>query len=441
MTVKLNEVKEEGQTYCISGRIVFFRDFGRLIFIKLFDINGIVQISVKREYCEGFAHWRTILNLGDIITVEGFTYKTKKAENDGDKGGLTLQVVKLALEVKCETQMPGKWHGIQNDDLRQRYRYIDFIKNETTKKIFVTRAKIIQSIREFLLKKDFIEVETPILHPVPSGASAKPFETHHNALNLKMFLRIAPEFYLKRFLVAGYNKVFEISKCFRNEGMDTTHLQEFTMLETYEAYRDYEGLQNYAIELLQYISDAINSKYDFKNMKKISYYDFLEQYGNLDPRRIHDYEYLRKTALKNNLDPEPFKSTQTLVDFLYKKLCVAKIKDPLLIYNYPKHPLAKAHATDPNLSQKIQIILESQEIVNAYMEQNDPKILEEEFNRQEEYKKAGDEEVFEKDKEFIEAMRYGMPPAAGFGLGIDRLVKILTNAASIRDIVFFPIMK
>lgn len=433
-TIELNEIPQiENEYFTISGRIVFMRDLGKLVFIKIKDINGIFQISLAEPHCLDFQNIKSKIGIGDIVTIYGFTYKTIAGE-------LTLQVEKFQLDTKCLNSFPEKWAGIKDDDLRQRYRYIDFIKNETTRNIFINRMKIISSIRNFLTERGFFEVETPILQPLASGASATPFKTHHKALSRDFYLRIAPEFYLKRLLVAGYNKVFEIGKCFRNEGIDTTHLQEFTMLETYEVYQDYEGLQQYAIDLLQYIVSNINSKYDFKNVERISYYDFLKKYGNLDITKIHDYAYLVSVAQNHKLKYNHCKTTQTLIDFIYKKLCVSQITDPLLIFDYPKHPLAKEHATDPHLSQKFQIILENQEIINAYMEQNDPIIQEKALEIQEKYKNLGEEEVFIKDDDFITALRYGMPPAGGFGMGIDRLTKLLTGAESIKDVVFFPMM-
>lgn len=434
-TIELTDFpKDEGIYATISGRIVFLRDLGKLLFIKISDIHRIVQISLNEEHCEEFATNKSKLKLGDIITVYGFTYKTVAGE-------ITLQVQKLQIDVVPLKQLPDKWHGLKDEDLKQRYRYLDLIRSQQTREVFITRNKIIHNLRKFLYYSGFIEVETPILQPIPSGAAATPFKTHHNALNIPLYLRIAPEFYLKRLLVAGYNKVFELGKCFRNEGMDPTHLQEFTMLETYETYQSYEGLMDYAIRMLQTITSGLDNNYRFENIKRISYYEFLETYGNLDSLRIHDENYLISIARENKLDYKKHKTRQGLIDFIYKKLCVSKISDPLLVYDYPKHPLAKPHPTDPYLSQKIQIIFERQEIVNAYMEQNDPIVLEEGFKLQEAYKKEGEEEVFETDNDFVEALKYGMPPAAGFGMGIDRLVKILTDCDSIRDTVFFPTMK
>jgi lysyl-tRNA synthetase class 2 len=435
-TTELHEIPQELDYYCtISGRIVFLRDLGKLLFIKITDINGIFQISLKKDNCENFESIKSELSRGDIITVYGFTYKTVAGE-------LTLQVEKCQIDVKCINALPEKWAGIRDDDLKQRYRYLDFIQNEQTRNVFFTRQKIMKSIRDFLINRGFIEVETPILQPVPSGAAATPFITHHQAIDQTMYLRIAPEFYLKRMIIAGYNKVFEMGKCFRNEGIDTTHLQEFTMLETYEAYMDYEGLMQYAKDLLNFIASNINhKKYDFKNMKSMTYYEFLESYGNLDIKYIHDYDYLIKIAKLHNLDYKNHKTHQTLIDFIYKKLCVSKIVDPLLIYDYPHHPLAKPHDTNPKLSKKFQVILEHQEIINAYVEQNDPNILDQEFNRQETYANLGEEEIFVKDNDFVDAVRYGLVPCGGFGMGIDRLTKLLTGADSIKDVVFFPIMK
>jgi lysyl-tRNA synthetase class 2 len=359
-------------------------------------------------------------------------------------GEWTIQVEKCYLLTKAINQLPEKWAGIKNEETSLRYRFIDFIQNKETREVFFIRNKIINSIRNFLTQREFMEVETPILQNIASGAAATPFETHHNALNMKMYLRIAPELFLKRMIIAGYNRVFEMGKCFRNEGIDPTHLQEFTMLETYEAYQTYDGLQNYAIDLLQYIVRGINedlivNNINFQTIPRVAYFDLMGEYLNFD--KIDDKEYLIDIAKKHNLEYADKKTTQALIDLIYKKLCVHNIIDPVLVYDYPRSALSMPHKDKPHLAQQFQIVVCKQEIIKACVEQNDPFEQEKEFNKQEEFLKEGDDEVVRNDISFIDALKYGMPPTSGLGMGIDRLTRILTGTDSIRNVVFFPMVR
>lgn len=430
------ENPELDQKFSVAGRIVFFRDLGRIVFLKLRDFSGTIQVSFSEKHLTNFNFLKSNLDLGDIIGISGFIYKTTAGE-------FTLQAEDVTPLRKALNPLPDKWKGLQDTELKLRYRYVDIISDETTKEIFKTRFKIIASIKKFLLNKDFIEVETPILQPIASGAAANPFTTHHDALDINLYLRIAPELYLKRLLVAGFNKVFEMGKCFRNEGIDPTHLQEFTMLEFYQAFISYEDLQNLAIELIQEIvrnisPNLIINDMDFNNIPKISYIDFLQKYGNIDFNKMSEETYIEEVAKLNNIDLNDCPSFQAVLDKIYKHCCVKKITSPILVYNYPKSPLAKEHDPDSRFSEQFQIILQKQEIIKSCLEMNDPDIQKANFEQQKEVQKQGDKDVVRTDDDFIKALQFGMPPAGGLGLGIDRLTTLLTQTDSIRNVVFFP---
>lgn len=428
-----------GQKVSIAGRIVFFRDLGKIVFGKIRDFYDICQFSLSADQFENIKEIKNLLDIGDIIGIEGEIYETQKGEK-------TVNVTNLVFMRKAFLPLPDKWEGLQNEELKVRYRYVDIITDENTRNKFLYRFKIINAIKKYLMDRGFLEVETPILQPIASGAAANPFKTKHDALKIDMYLRIAPELYLKRLLIAGIPKVFEMGKCFRNEGIDPTHLQEFTMLEFYEAYCDYETLQQRAIDLLQIAAACINpsmiiGEMDFNNIEKISYVDFLKKYGNLDFDRFEDIEYLRNIARENHIDLSKCKSHYAIVDAIYKNCCVKKILSPLLVFNYPRHPLAKIDDFDDRFANKFQVILNKQEVVNAFLELNDPDIQKTNFEEQKKMNEGGENDVVRTDDDFVEALEHGMPPAGGFGLGIDRIVTILTQSSSIKDIVLFPQIK
>ena len=430
---------EINQQVSIAGRIIFFRDLGKIVFGKIRDFNGTAQFSLTPDMLSDFLQIKGLLDLGDIIGISGTLYKTNTGE-------LTIQVVNIEILRKALTPLPDKFKGLQNEELKVRLKYLDVVLDQETKNIFIQRFKIISTIKNFLINKDFIEVETPILQPIASGAAANPFKTHHDALDVDLYLRIAPELYLKRLLIAGMTKIFEIGKCFRNEGIDPTHLQEFTMLEFYQSYISYEELQDLAIELLQTIAgqiseDGIINDMDFNRVPKLSYIEFLENYGKIDFNELDNQEYLKDLAHKNHIDIFHCKSHQALVDTIYKHLCVKKVTSPVLVYNYPKSPLAKIYDADPRFSEQFQIILKGQEVVKACLEMNDPDIQAASFYEQKLINNTGDNDIVRTDDDFIGALKYGMPPAGGLGLGIDRIVTILTGAENIREVIMFPPIK
>jgi lysyl-tRNA synthetase class 2 len=420
-----------GSKVSVAGRIVLMRDLGAITFINLYDAEGHIQILLSSKKIDGY---KEKLDIGDIIGVEGTLIHSKTGE-------LTLDVDKLYYLTKSLMGLPDKWNGLNDEELKKRLRYIDIISDGRTRDIFVTRHKIIRAIKGFMNDNGFMEVETPILQNIASGAAANPFKTHHDALNLDMYLRIAPELFLKRLVIAGYNKIFEMGRCFRNEGIDKTHLQEFTMMECYQTYISYDKLMDFSISLLQCAAQSVNGSncvqdLDFTHIPKISFVEFM---ANIGVRDIFDTNELLNIAKANNL---PITNTEhmPLLELVYKKLGVQKVTNPVLVYDYLSCPLAK-EGEDKRFSKQFQIIVNKLELVKACLEMVDSQIQEKNFRVQENLEKTGEKDVVRCDYDFIRALEYGMPPTGGLGIGIDRLVKILTGIESIRDIIFFPNLK
>lgn len=421
-----------------AGRIIFYRDIGAICFFKIANVKGAIQVFLKyQDLDEITTKIVKLVNTGDIVGVEGFIDFSKTNEK-------SIFLTKITVLSKALEQIGDKWHGVTDPETKLRKRYIDLIANETTRKVFQIRHKLIRGLREFLYSKDFTEVETPILQNIPSGASAYPFVTHYEALDEDFYLRIAPELFLKRLVVAGYERVFEIGKCFRNEGIDRSHLQEFTMLEVYKAYESYEGLQKFAIELIQNIVEKacgtlVTDKVDFSQVEYISYDDLFIKYGGIDIRH-KSYDDLKEIAEKEGLNLKLYRSFDALKDAIYKKLCLSKIVNPVLVYDYPSTPLSYPNPDKPGYNLQFQIIAGHFEIVRACIELIDSEIQNKNFEDQMKLNiDTGEKEVVRKDDDFVNALEYGMPPTAGLGLGIDRLMMLLADGdAGIRDVVLFP---
>lgn len=425
----------------IAGRIIKIRDMGSIAFANLVNFHSNVQISFNKNDLKDKKYIMNSIGNGDFVGIEGTLYKTKS-----DK--LAVQVKKCTLLTKAQIRPHNKRGlGFSDGEKARRLRYVDYIYNPKMKKMLSTRHKIIDTIKKYLNGESFQEVETPYLQTIASGASATPFASHYNALGIPVFLRIAPELFLKRLIISGFNRVYEIGKCFRNEGIDPTHLPEFTMLEWYEAYCTHEEGQNRVVHLLQTIFKTINEgnlsneQYDFTNIPKIEYLDFLVKCGL--PRNIWDLEYktICDIAKNKNIDHGDCKNKMAIIDRLYKKCGINNIINPILIYNYPNKPLAVQIKDRPGFSHSFQVIIAGKECVNAYMEQRNPDALMEEFKTQKDIETSGDEDFVRQDMEFVEALKYGMPPTVGVGIGIDRLVSILTNTMHIRDVISFPLNK
>jgi len=429
----------------IAGRVIALRDFGKAAFSHLQDSTSKIQLYFKRDILKEQFQLLKKLDIGDIIGVSGRLFKTKTDE-------LTIEVADYHILSKSLRPLPEKWHGLKDIEIRYRQRYVDLIVNPQVKEIFAKRSAIIKAIRDFLEMNDFIEVETPMMHQIPGGAAAKPFSTHHNALDLDLYLRIAPELYLKRLLVGGYEKVFELNKNFRNEGISTRHNPEFTMLEFYIAYRDYEFLMTFTEEIFSYIANKVlgtlRIPYGEETIDltppwpRVKMLDALRQKG-LSDKIMSNLEAILLWAKDREIEIPKRASLGKALDEIFKELVEPELIQPTFIIDYPVElsPLAKKKPDNPKLVERFELFIASREIANAFSELNDPLDQQERFLRQVEAKKQGDEEAHWMDEDFLKALEFGMPPAAGEGVGIDRLVMLFTNSPSIRDVILFPQLK
>ena len=454
-TVSISQIKEKydfdpkGEGVRIAGRLVTLRQMGKALFGHIQDISGRIQIYLRKDTVgdEKYKEFTEIIDVGDIIGVEGTLFRTNTGE-------LTVNVTDFALLSKCLNPLPEKWHGIRDVEVRYRQRYLDLIANEEVRKIFITRSKIIGAIRRFLDERGFVEVETPVLQPIASGATAKPFVTYHNYLESELYLRIAPELYLKRLIVGGFPKVYEIGKNFRNEGVDTTHNPEFTMLEFYVAYWDYKDLMEFTEELLSFLAKEIlgSLKITYQGneidltppYRRVSYFEILEEKTGKDKEFFLKRENeLRKWAKDVGLQKVDEMTHAKIIDKIFEHFVEGELIQPTFITDFPKilSPLAKTHREDEDLVERFELFIGGKEVVNAYTELNDPIEQKERFLQQLREKERGDEEAMEMDEDFIKALEFGMPPTAGEGIGIDRLVMILTDTPSIREVILFPAMR
>ena len=440
------ETLESDPVSCsLAGRIVAFRDFGKAAFAHIQDCSGKIQIYLKRDVLGERHKLLKKIDIGDIIGIRGRLFRTKTNE-------LTVEVKAFELLTKSIRPLPEKWHGLKDIEIRYRQRYVDLIVNPEVRENFAKRSVIIKAVRDFLETKDFIEVETPMLHQIPGGATARPFKTHHNALDMDLYLRIAPELYLKRLLVGGYERVYELNKNFRNEGISTKHNPEFSMLEFYIAYKDYNFLMSLTEELIT------NAAMKAVGTMKIPYGDVIIDLTPPWPRLpmlealeksgvpaeiLNDAERAKSWARSNRIDIPEGSSLGKILDEIFKEKVEPDLIQPIFIIDHPVElsPLAKRKPDNPSLVERFELFICSRELANAFSELNDPFDQKRRFLEQVEAKQAGDEEAHWMDEDFIRALEYGMPPAAGEGIGIDRLVMLLTNSQSIRDVVFFPQLK
>lgn len=443
---------KEEKRIIAAGRIMNMRGQGGIVFIDLRDESGSIQLVFKKDSLKDFDRIGEFLDTGDFIEAGGYLFKTQRGEN-------SLFIESWKLLTKTLRPLPSKWYGLKNVEERFRRRYLDLILNNDVKKRLVLRSKIIQSMREFLNSYGFLEVETPILQTLPGGALAKPFQTKLNALDMDLYLRIAPELYLKRLIVAGFEKVYEIGRNFRNEGMDRSHNPEFTMMELYWAYQDYEGLMALVEDMFVFILNnafpqtknplLININGNLVNFKKpwprIEFKEIIKKYAGLDADKADAKGVLEKMKeRKIEITKEHKKQGKwELVDELYKKVCLSNLIQPTFVIHLPVavSPLAKLRTENKEEVQRFLMAIGGVEAGNAFSELNDPIDQDARFKEQEKKRKAGNEEMPRYDKDFVEALEYGMPPTAGIGIGIDRLVMLLTNAESIKEIILFPFMK
>ncbi len=442
---------EEGETVAVAGRMIFRRDFGKFMFVKISDIYAKLQISlgVNEFEKEQYDFFNNFVDLGDYVGFEGVLYKTKTGE-------LTVKAHSYKLLSKAVLPLPDKYHGLQDVDLRYRQRYLDLIANDESKQVFLTRNKIITYLRTFLNNNNFLEVETPVLQTVASGAAARPFVTKHNTLDKTMFLRIAPELFLKQVVAGGVPRVYEIGKNYRNEGMDAQHLQEFTMLEWYASYWNFEDNIEFLTKLIKGIVKEIKGSEKFEYLgteldfsgvwPRVDYTKSLNDLLGVDILSYDDVEQLKKHVNSLNMfdkdDINEIVSLGGLFDYVYKRKIRPFIIQPTILYNYPNLvPLARPSDENHKITEMFQLLMVGSEISKAYSELVDPELQRIGFEDQMKNKEKGDEEAFTIDEDFMLAMEHGMPPMSGLGLGIDRFVAILTNQETLRDVVLFPMMK
>ncbi len=456
-TIKSNFENFENKVVNIAGRIMAIRRMGKASFAHIQDHKGRIQIYLKKDELGDLYDIFKLLDIGDIIGVLGYVFKTKTGEisvhtQKFELLAKGLRPIPIPKEVIDENGNKIIYDQFVDKELRYRQRYVDLIVNPDIKDVFIKRSKIIFSIREFLDSIDYLEVETPILQPLYGGAAARPFITHHNTLDVDLYLRIADELYLKRLIVGGFNGVYEIAKDFRNEGMDRSHNPEFTMLELYVPYKDYNWMMNFVEELIQQVClkvfNTLEFEYENKKInfarpwKRISMVEtILEKVGiNLIDATFED---LLQVAKRMHLDLSKINSRAKLIDEIFSASVESELVQPTFVIDYPLElsPLAKKHRTKKGVVERFEAYVVGKEICNAFSELNDPIDQRERFEEQLKMKESGDEEAHQIDEDFLRALEYGMPPTAGLGIGIDRLTMILTNQSSIRDVIFFPQMK
>lgn len=446
--IKENFEEMEGKEVSIAGRIMTKRGHGKASFADVQDSQGRIQVFVKvdvvgQEEYELFSTY----DIGDIVGVEGEVFKTKTGE-------ISIKAKKITLLSKSLQILPEKFHGLKDPDLRYRQRYVDLIMNPEVKQTFIKRNKIIKAIRRFLDERGYLEVETPILTTVAGGAAARPFLTHHNTLDLDMQLRIANELYLKRLIVGGFDKVYEMGKMFRNEGISIKHNPEFTNIELYSAYEDYEDMMRITEELVAYCAEELNgstvveyqgTEIDFKPpWRRASMHDLVKEKTGVDFYGLESDEEARKVAKEQlHLEVEGHMTKGHLVNLAFEEFCEKDLVQPTFVLHHPVEvsPLAKRNPYNPLITNRFEAFVNTWEIANAFSELNDPIDQKQRFEEQLRQRESGDEEAHPMDEDFVNALEVGLPPTGGLGIGVDRLIMLLTNSASIRDIILFPTMK
>ena len=442
-----DSLTQDDPVFIVAGRMMAVNRFGKAAFIRFRDRTGQLQAYVRKDKIgnQSYSLFKQ-MDIGDFVGLKGGMFKTKTGE-------WTLLANELRLVCKSTRPLPEKFHGLKDPEKRYRRRYLDLIMNSHVRDIFEKRSKIIQAIRTFFLDRDFLEVETPMMQPIPGGAEATPFITHHNALGIDLFLRIAPELYLKRLVVGGFERVFEINRNFRNEGVSTRHNPEFTMLEFYQAYATYEHMMDLTEEMFRYVAldvvgsttisyqgDAIDLGAKWRRMSLTS---ALEEYGGVNPSLLNDREGLLELAAIKKIKITKTERKGKIITKLFDILVEPKLLQPTFITGYPVEvsPLSRKSEADSNLTDRFELFIAGHEIANGFSELNDPDDQEKRFLQQTADREAGDKEAHYMDKDYIEALEYGMPPTAGEGIGIDRLVMLFADAASIREVILFPHMK
>ena len=437
----------ENQTARVAGRIMSKRRHGKAGFAHLQDIAGRIQLYFRRDDLgeEQYELYKK-LDIGDLVGIEGRVFRTQKGE-------ISIHVESMVYLSKSLHPLPEKWHGLKDVELRYRQRYLDLIVNPEVKEVFIKRSQIIKEIRNYLDDKGFLEVETPMMQPIPGGATARPFITHHNALDMDLYLRVAPELYLKRLLIGGLEKVYEINRSFRNEGISTRHNPEFTMLEIYQAYADYEDMMALTEELISRVVLKVNGSMqvefegqviDFSTpWKRVQMLEAIKEHTGLDFNTITDDESARQSARALGLEIDDQASRGEVINEVFEARVEEHLIQPTFVYGHPVEisPLAKRNREHPELTDRFEVFIMQREIANAFSELNDPIDQKQRFVRQAAKRAGGDAEAHMMDEDYIAAMEYGMPPAGGLGIGIDRLVMLITGSPSIRDVILFPTLR
>lgn len=437
----------EGQDTSIAGRIMSKRGMGKAGFCDLQDRDGRIQLYVRKDEVgeESYELFKKY-DIGDIVGVKGEIFKTHM-------GQISIKVKEITLLSKSLLPLPEKWHGLKDTDLRYRQRYVDLIVNPEVKNTFIIRSKIIKSIRKFLDDRGFLEVDTPLLNTIPGGATARPFVTHHNTLDIDMYLRIAPELYLKRLIVGGMEKVYEMGRMFRNEGMSVKHNPEFTLMEVYEAYTDYKGMMDLTEKLISTVAmEALGTtKIVYQGQEvdltpswnRMSMIEAVRKYAGVDFNEIKSDEEAKAAAEAKKVHVKAGMTRGEILNLMFEEFAESNLIQPTFIYDYPVEvsPLTKRKPDCPELTERFELFITGREMANAYSELNDPIDQKERFLSQVKKRESGDEEANMMDEDYITALEYGLPPTGGLGIGVDRLIILLTDSASIRDILLFPTMK
>ena len=449
---KALQIKDEfrdfdGQPVVLAGRLMTIRSHGKTAFANLRDLSGDIQVYFRKDVMGEEAYkYVKMLDMGDIVGVEGHVFKTQKGE-------ITVKVNKLTLLSKSLRPLPEKWHGLKDTELRYRQRYVDLIVNPGVRDTFVKRTKIVAKIREYLNSKQFMEVETPMMHAIPGGAAARPFITHHNALDIDIYMRISPELYLKRLIVGGLERVYEINRSFRNEGVSIRHNPEFTMMESYQAYGNFEDAIALTEGVVSYCAQEVlgTTKINYQGMdidltppwNRITMQEGIKQYTGEDFDAIETLSEARAIADRLNVEYTEADGIGKIMNLCFEEHVEENLMQPTVVYGHPVEisPLAKQNREKPLTTERFEVFIYGRELANGYSELNDPIDQKQRFENQLKEREAGDDEAHRMDEDFVTALEYGLPPTAGLGIGIDRLVMFLTDSASIRDVLLFPLMK
>lgn len=437
----------EGQEVKVAGRMMSKRDQGKVIFTHIQDFSGKIQIYIRKDDVgEDWFEMISKFDVGDIIGVEGTVFRTKRGE-------ISIHAHEVKILSKAMRPLPEKFHGLTNVEMRYRQRYLDLMMNPDVKDVFVMRSKIIRAMREYLESQNFLEVETPTLHTIPGGAAARPFITHHNTLDIDLYLRIALELPLKRLIVGGFDRVFEIGRNFRNEGISIKHNPEFTMMELYQAYANFEDIMELTENMISFIAQKVYGKFEIEYQgqtlnfatpwRRLPMLDGILEYAGVDFREILTDEEARKIAEAKGIKAEANASRGKIINEFFEEFVEPKLIQPTFVTGHPVEisPLAKRNAEHPEYTDRFEVFVFGRELGNAFSELNDPIDQRQRFEAQVAERANGDDEAHMMDEDFVQALEYGLPPTGGLGIGIDRLVMLLTNSASIRDVILFPTMR